>query len=295
MFGFELPTPPPPFAGVGVLQTACGAGSPSCSILWPAGSFVRYVPTAARWKRPKTPAATPYTCVAPSSGRSTFTTATHSKALTTRIRSSRWAARLDIAERGRSAATRSLGPCRPTSMLTAQCSTRNFLQLEYRHFLDQIGFVPGMAAHMRSSFGPYGLILEWNGAISDANFTDDAGNLVSIRPSAWQVSLNYQFDWNPTVEVIGRARHLSRTGLFREPGSVRRHTHRRPAESGAGPCRNCSRTALLHRHWRMGARRLPRGVRVFSRNRLRHRRGRHRQFGRCGSDAVDLRILTHQV
>ena len=79
----------------------------------------------------------------------------------------------------------------------------NFLQFEYRHFLDQIGFVPGMAAHMRSSFGPYGLILEWNGAISNANFIDDAGNPISIRPSAWQIAVNYQFDWNPTVEVIG--------------------------------------------------------------------------------------------
>ena len=31
----------------------------------------------------------------------------------------------------------------------------------------------------------------------------DPDKLVSIRPSAWQVSLGYQFDWNPWVEVIG--------------------------------------------------------------------------------------------
>jgi hypothetical protein len=77
------------------------------------------------------------------------------------------------------------------------------LQFQYRPFLDQIGFVPGMATHLRSSLGPFGLIVEWNGAISDANFIDDAGTPIVIRPSAWQVSLNYQFDWNPTVEVIG--------------------------------------------------------------------------------------------
>jgi hypothetical protein len=79
----------------------------------------------------------------------------------------------------------------------------NFLQHEYRHFLDQIGFVPGMAAHVRTSMGPVGLVLEWNGAIHSADFTDDAGNPVSITPQAWQVAINYQFDWNPSVENIG--------------------------------------------------------------------------------------------
>jgi hypothetical protein len=79
----------------------------------------------------------------------------------------------------------------------------NFLQFEYRRFLDQIGFVPGAAAHVRSAFGPVGLILEWNGALSDADFVDDAGNPISIAPQAWQVAINYQFDWNPSVEVIG--------------------------------------------------------------------------------------------
>ncbi len=78
----------------------------------------------------------------------------------------------------------------------------NFLQHEYRSFLDQIGFVPGMAAHVKSSLGPVGLVVEWNGAIHDAEFTDDAGNPVSITPEAWQVALNYQFDWNPAVESI---------------------------------------------------------------------------------------------
>ena len=49
----------------------------------------------------------------------------------------------------------------------------------------------------------YGIVAEWNGAISDARFVDDAGNPVAIRPRAWQIALNYQFDWNPTVETIG--------------------------------------------------------------------------------------------
>jgi hypothetical protein len=79
----------------------------------------------------------------------------------------------------------------------------NFLAFEYRRFLDQIGYVPGMASHVKSSVGPVAMVVEWNGAISDATFTDDAGTDVNIRPNAWQFSMTYQFDWNPTVEIIG--------------------------------------------------------------------------------------------
>jgi hypothetical protein len=79
----------------------------------------------------------------------------------------------------------------------------DFLRFQYRHFLEQIGFVPGMAAHVKSNIGPVALVLEWNGAITNAEFVDDAGNPVDIQPGAWQVSLGYQFDWNPQVEVIG--------------------------------------------------------------------------------------------
>jgi hypothetical protein len=32
---------------------------------------------------------------------------------------------------------------------------------------------------------------------------DGLDNPVSIKPSAWQISLGYQFDWNPWVEAIG--------------------------------------------------------------------------------------------
>jgi hypothetical protein len=79
----------------------------------------------------------------------------------------------------------------------------DFLQFEYRSFLDQIEYVPGMAAHAKSHYGPVALILEWNAAVDDAEFVDDTGTPRAIRPAAWQVSLGYQFDWNPTVEVIG--------------------------------------------------------------------------------------------
>lgn len=89
----------------------------------------------------------------------------------------------------------------------------NFLQHEYRHYLDQIGFVPGMAAHTRSSVGPVGIVAEWNGAIREAEFIDDAGNPVAIAPSAWQIALNYQFDWNPSVENIGAQGTYLATGF----------------------------------------------------------------------------------
>ncbi len=78
-----------------------------------------------------------------------------------------------------------------------------FLEFEYRKFLGQIGFVPGMAASVKATLGPVGLVAEWNGAINDATFTDDLGRNVDIRPSAWQLSLGYQFDWNPSVTAIG--------------------------------------------------------------------------------------------
>lgn len=79
----------------------------------------------------------------------------------------------------------------------------DFLQFEYRRFLGDIDYVSGMAAHAKSSLGPFALVLEWNGAINDAKFVDDLGQPYSILPNAWQISLGYQFDWNPWVEVIG--------------------------------------------------------------------------------------------
>lgn len=78
-----------------------------------------------------------------------------------------------------------------------------FLGFEYESFLGQIGFVNGMAASVKATLGPVSLIGEWNGAIRRAKLIDDVGNSVRIKPSAWQVSLGYQFDWNPWVESIG--------------------------------------------------------------------------------------------
>lgn len=79
----------------------------------------------------------------------------------------------------------------------------SFLESEYRSFFNQIGFVPGMAASVKASLGPVSLVGEWNGAIDDAKFIDGSKRLVRIMPSAWQVSLGYQLDWNPWVEAIG--------------------------------------------------------------------------------------------
>lgn len=77
------------------------------------------------------------------------------------------------------------------------------LEREYQAFLNQIGTVGGMAASVKTNLGPVGLIGEWNGAIDRAKFSDDSGTAVNIKPSAWQVSMVYQFDWNPWVDVIG--------------------------------------------------------------------------------------------
>lgn len=78
-----------------------------------------------------------------------------------------------------------------------------FLEKEYRSFLSQIGFVPGMSASVKATLGPVSFVGEWNAAIESARLLDDLGNAVRIRPSAWQVTLGYQFDWNPWVEAIG--------------------------------------------------------------------------------------------
>ncbi len=102
-----------------------------------------------------------------------------------------------------------------------------FLRTGYEAFLDQIGQVPGAAASIKASLGPFALIGEWNGATQQARFVDcilsrcrkpgstwngatqlaqlvdGAGTMVGIRPSAWQVSLGWQLGWNPWVTEIG--------------------------------------------------------------------------------------------
>jgi len=55
----------------------------------------------------------------------------------------------------------------------------------------------------KSNLGPFSIVWEWNGALNEAEFTDDLGRNILIAPSAWQVALGYQFCWNPSVEAIG--------------------------------------------------------------------------------------------
>jgi len=78
-----------------------------------------------------------------------------------------------------------------------------FLASQYQPFRAQFGPVPGMASTLKLGFGPMSMNAEWNGAIDHAVFDDDVGHRWRIAPSAWQVSLGYQFDWNPWVETIG--------------------------------------------------------------------------------------------
>lgn len=78
-----------------------------------------------------------------------------------------------------------------------------FLESEYQPYLNQIGLIPGLAASIKMSLGPLFVVGEWNGAMSTARFVDGTGRRIAIRPSAWQVGLGYQFDWNPWVDAIG--------------------------------------------------------------------------------------------
>jgi hypothetical protein len=77
------------------------------------------------------------------------------------------------------------------------------LGAEYRPHLNQIRFVRGMASSVKAAVGALSFVGEWNGALDRARFVDGSGTLVTMKPSAWQVSLAYQFDWNPWVEAIG--------------------------------------------------------------------------------------------
>ena len=79
----------------------------------------------------------------------------------------------------------------------------NFLAQGYVGFLNQIGNVPGLAANLKGSFGPFALIAEYNTALRSTSFIDGTGGMITMQPSAWQVSLGYQFGWNPWVEKIG--------------------------------------------------------------------------------------------
>ena len=78
-----------------------------------------------------------------------------------------------------------------------------FLVNEYNSFANQIGAVQGMAASAKMTLGRVSLAGEWAGATQRAQFLDGLGGGVSIQPSAWGLSMGYQFDWNPWVANIG--------------------------------------------------------------------------------------------
>lgn len=78
-----------------------------------------------------------------------------------------------------------------------------FLGSEYGGFAGQIGPIKGYSLNAKATLGRVSLIGEWSGAAERANFVDGLGNGVSIQPSAWQVSMGYQFGWNPWVTNIG--------------------------------------------------------------------------------------------
>lgn len=78
-----------------------------------------------------------------------------------------------------------------------------FLETQYAAFIDEIGRVPGVSATLKARLGRFALVGEWNSAARPARFSDDAGTHYAIKPQAWQVSLGYQFGWNPWIQDIG--------------------------------------------------------------------------------------------
>jgi hypothetical protein len=78
-----------------------------------------------------------------------------------------------------------------------------FLHSSYLPFLSQIGQIPGMAASVKASFGPFAFVGEVNAALQQARFLDGLGIARSMTPMTWQASIAYQFDWNPWITEIG--------------------------------------------------------------------------------------------
>ncbi|WP_156435166.1 hypothetical protein [Bradyrhizobium lablabi] len=78
-----------------------------------------------------------------------------------------------------------------------------FLRTSYLPFLSQIGRIPGVAASLKTSFGPFAFVGEVNAAIQDARFIDGLGITRNMMPMTWQASIAYQFDWNPWIQEIG--------------------------------------------------------------------------------------------
>jgi hypothetical protein len=78
-----------------------------------------------------------------------------------------------------------------------------FLHSSYLPFLPQIGSIPGIAATLKTSFGPFAFVGELNKAIEEATFIDGLGIARNITPMTWQAAIAFQFDWNPWVREIG--------------------------------------------------------------------------------------------
>src|ERR1700716_2575025 len=78
-----------------------------------------------------------------------------------------------------------------------------FLHAAYLPFLSQIGRIPGVAASVKASFGPFAFVGEVNAALREARFLDGLGIARSMTPMTWQASIAYQFDWNPWIQEIG--------------------------------------------------------------------------------------------
>ena len=78
-----------------------------------------------------------------------------------------------------------------------------FLHSAYLPFLSQIGQIPGVAASVKASFGPFAFVGEVNAALQQARFLDGLGIARSMTPMTWQASIAYQFDWNPWITEIG--------------------------------------------------------------------------------------------
>ena len=78
-----------------------------------------------------------------------------------------------------------------------------FFEQELRRFNGQLPGVRGMATTLKATLGPLLLVAEWNGATKAAAFTDDLGTPRRIKPTAWQASAGWQFDWNPWLDSIG--------------------------------------------------------------------------------------------
>jgi len=78
-----------------------------------------------------------------------------------------------------------------------------FLGTEYQDFSNQIGLVGGLSISQKVKLGPVLLIGELTSAVDSSTFADGLGKMVNIKPSAHQLSLIYQFDWNPWIEEIG--------------------------------------------------------------------------------------------